>query len=321
MRGTTVVTGASGFIGANLVRSLLQEGRNVIGVDNLSGGTVGNLDGLELKTRRADLRLYQQALSALEDADTVFHLAARVGSLEYLHGSRRAELDTLQSNLVIDTNVFRACKELGVQKIVYASSVSVYPISKQDTFGVEFAEPDVTPYDPEGGYGWAKLLGELQLELLEDSKSACARIFNAYGEYSAFGQAAQVVPALIRKAINYPKEEFIVWGSGSQTRNLLYVEDCVKALMLMEAHASQRSLVLNIGNPETTTIRSLAEVIVGVSGKQIEVRYDVTRPVGPVSRIPNIERARRMIGWAPRVSLREGVERTYNWMSSRLAGA
>jgi len=112
----------------------------------------------------------------------VYHLAARVGGIDFLHGNSKAELEALQSNLAIDVNVFRACREVGVKKIVYASSVSVYPIDRQQKIGVIFKEEDIYPINPKGGYGWAKLVGENQLRMMEECKAAvAARIFK-YGE-------------------------------------------------------------------------------------------------------------------------------------------
>jgi len=99
----------------------------------------------------------------------------------------------------------------------------------------------------------------------------------------------------------------------------MYIDDCIEALLLMEKHASYPPLVLNIGNPRTATIRKLAEVVVRTSGKQIRPRYDPSKPMGPISRIPAIGEARRKIGWTPATSLEAGVEKTYRWMERLLA--
>ena len=98
----TVVTGAAGFIGANLVRALLKEGREVRAVDNVSRGSTKNLEGLNLEVMHADLREWNQAKESIAGADVLYHLAAKVGSIDYLHGSNLAELDALQSNLAVE---------------------------------------------------------------------------------------------------------------------------------------------------------------------------------------------------------------------------
>jgi len=185
----TVVTGGTGFIGSHLVKSLLEQNREVVVASDSSRLDSENLSSLGVKPsdvelRRTDLGEYQQALKAIEGADSVFHLAARVGSLEYLHSSQLAELAALQTNLLIDTNVFRACLEKKVKRLVYTSSCAVYPMNLQYRPGAVFSENDLSldtgqgTIGPDGGYGWAKLLGEIQLGWMKDIGIGIARIFN-----------------------------------------------------------------------------------------------------------------------------------------------
>ena len=317
---TTVVTGGAGFIGANLVRTLLERGRKVVAVDVVPSPI--NLQGLTVPFLRADLQDFNQTRKVIEGSDCVYHLAARVGGVGYLHGSQSAELDALQSNLAIDVNVMRACSEYNVKKIVYLSSAAVYPIDLQQRQGAHFAEDAITPINPEGGYGWAKLIGEINLDLMDSCKSGIARVFNAYGEYSELGKSAQVIPAIIRKALNYPKQPFVVWGDGTPTRNFIYIKDCVEALLKLEEHASYPPLKVNVGNPtEPVTIRELAEKIISVSSKKIEMTFDPTKPLGPISRTPDVKKAENELGWKPTTRLREGLERTYKWAEQFLKSA
>jgi len=308
----TVVTGGAGFIGVNLVKALIEQGREVVAADIAPPNIA--LQKLSVPFLHADLRDFNQALKVVEDADAVYHLAAKVGSVEYLHGSPLAELDALQTNMVIDINVMKACLESKVQKIIYTSSAGVYPIHLQQNQGARFAEDDIKPINPDGGYGWAKLIGEISLDLHGACKSGIARIFNAYGEYSELGENAQVIPALIRKAVNYPNEPFTVWGDGTPTRNFIYIKDCINALLKLEQYASYPPLKVNIGNPnEMVTIKQLAEKIVTVSGKKIPITFDPKMPRGCLSRTPDIKRASIELDWKPETPLQEGLEHTYNW--------
>ncbi|MFC1940771.1 NAD-dependent epimerase/dehydratase family protein, partial [Chloroflexota bacterium] len=161
-----MITGGAGFIGSNLTKALLDRGREVVIADNYSRGKRRNLSdlGIQVDCYDVDLSDLTQALKATEGADTVFHFANRVGSVDSLHGNEMVELEVLQNNLLIDTNTFRACIKNGVKRIVYASSVSVYPIHLQTRPNVVFAEDDcmipdgeskVLVSNPEGGYGWA----------------------------------------------------------------------------------------------------------------------------------------------------------------------
>jgi len=316
----TVVTGGAGFIGSHLVKRLVEQGREVVVADDFSRGKAQNLLdlGIRLDPRPVDLRDYQQALESLDGAENVFHLAARVGSVEFLHGSDMAELLALQANLTIDANVLKACLETGVKTLVYASSVSVYPIDTQQRYDVLFTEDDVRYINPEGGYGWAKLLGEIQVQWMRGLNRGIARIFNIYGENEEPDENAHVVPALMRKGILYPQEEFLVWGDGNQTRDLLYVADAVEALLTLEGKASSPPVVVNIGSGEALPVRALANKIVEISGKAIEPSYDPTKPVGPLSRTADISRAKALLGWEPEVSLDEGLSRTFRWVAARM---
>jgi len=302
------------------VKRLVDEDREVVVADDFSRGSVRNLLdlGVHIECPMIDLRDYVGALEVVEGADVVFHLAARVGGVEYLHGSELAELRTLQDNLVIDANVFRACVEAGVKKIVYASSVSVYPIDLQQKPGVVLSEDDLGYYNPEGGYGWGKLLGEIELGWMGDVDMGIVRIFTAYGPCEPLDETAHVVPALVRKAIMYPEEEFVVWGSGDQTRSFMYVSDCVEALIRLEEKASNPPIIVNVGSDKEVPIRTLAERIAEISGKDVKIVYDPTKPVGPTSRTADISKARASLGWQPKIILDEGLRRTYLWAVKRL---
>lgn len=315
------VTGGAGFIGSHLAKKLLDEGRQVVLADDLSRGDTLNLSdlGIQIGCENIDLREYDRVIQLIEGADTVFHLAARVGGVEYLHGSGMDELIALQTNLVIDANVFKACLEKKVRKLIYASSISVYPIGRQHSRDVILSEDDIQYINPEGGYGWAKLMAEIQLGWMKDINIGIARIFNIYGENGAAGESAQVVPALIQKAILYPKQEFKVWGDGEQTRDFLYVADCVEALLRLEEKATNPPIIVNIGSGKAIPIKTIAQKIARISGKNPEVKYDITRPIGPLSRTADITKAKKMLEWQPKTSLDEGLKRTYSWTERRLA--
>lgn len=315
----TIVTGGAGFIGSHLVKRLIDEGREVVVVDNFSEGSMLNLYdlGVDVECRRVDLRDYCQAIKALDEAEVVFHLAACVGSWEHLHGDELAELKTLQNNLAIDTNVFRICIEKKVKKIIYTSSVAVYPIDKQQKPGVVLCEEDLNYFNPDGGYGWTKLLSELQLGWMRDIDIGIARIFNVYGPCEELGKTAHVIPALVSKAITQ-EEDFIVFGDGTQSRCFIYVSDCIDALMRLEERASNPPLLVNIGSDQAVPIRIIAEKIVEISGKDIKIKYDTSKTLGPISRTADIGKAKALLGWQPKIDLDDGLRRTYFWAKNKL---
>jgi len=316
----TIVTGGAGFIGSHLVKRLLDLGREVVIIDDYSMGSRSNLDdlGIQVNIRRIDARDFTPVRDIIQGAETVFHLAARVGNINYLHGSPRNELLALQTNLAIDANVFRACLENNVKKLVFASSSAVYPIDMQQQADVVLSPDSLRYYNPEGGYGWSKLLGEIQLGWMPAVASGIARIFNCYGENLHLGEHTHAIPDLMRKAIRHPLDDFIVWGDGKQSRDFLYVSDCVDALLELEKKAGYPPLIVNVGSGKPVTVASIAENIVKISGKNMTIVYDPARPVGPFSRTADISQTKARLDWEPRVDFYEGLSRTYAWVESRL---
>ncbi len=317
------VAGGAGFLGSHIVKQQLDKGNNVVVIDNFSSGFRENLSdlGIDPQCIVGDLRDYDFARKAISGADTVFHFAAEVGSVQYLHGSAARELAALQANLVIDANVFKACQEHKVRTIIYASSVSVYPFEKQLGTDAVFKEEDATQFvNPEGGYGWSKYLGEVQLNLMPDVSVGIARIFHAYGENIYIKpDRSQVIASLISKAIKYPEQEFVVWGDGSQRRCFVFIDDFLEALSKMEDYiASRGNLIVNLGSREEVTVKSLAQQIIAISGKKISLRFDPTKPTGAISRTPNLEKIKRELNWTPKTKFNDGLLRTYKWAEKRL---
>lgn len=336
----TIVTGGAGFIGSHLVKKLIEEGRKIVVIDNLSSGRLENLFALGLKSadfefKKLDLTDYHQTLDALKEGETIFHLAARIGGIKFLHEDESAELLTLQENLAIDDNVFRACQKNKIKKIIYPSSSAVYPLDKQFSFGAVFAEEELAlepiepiepdqkfrfkiSMNPDGGYGLSKLLAEIQLNLMKDREVGIARIFNVYGENEPSKERAHAIFDLIRKTINYPKEKFTVWGDGNQARDYVYVSDCVDSLIKIEEKISEVSpLTVNVGSGRGVSIREIAEKIIEISGKNIKSAYDPTKLVGPLSRTANVNKAKTLLNWQPKISLDEGLKRTYSWVQKQ----
>jgi nucleoside-diphosphate-sugar epimerase len=319
-----VITGGAGFLGSNLAARLVGDGHEVTIVDDFSSGSLENLAdaGLDLPCVKGDLKDFTIAREALRGAESVFHFAAEVGSVAYLHGSDAKELAALQANLVIDANVFRACLENSVRRVVYASSVSVYPFDQQLGSDVRFKEEDAEErVNPEGGYGWSKFIGERQLALMPNTSCGIARIFHAYGRNIYLRpDRSQVIASLIRKAIAYPEEGFVVWGDGSQRRCFVYVDDAIEAMVRLWGFIETKgNLTVNVGSSEETTVHDLAARVVKLSGKEIQVSYDRSKPTGALNRTPDLGRVGKVLGWAPTTSLSAGLQSTYEWAGKRLS--
>ena len=232
-------------------------------VGDFSTGSRENLSdlGAEAEIVVGDLKNPIFAKKSLVGTDKVFHFAADIGNVAYLHSSQSKEQSALRNNLAIDTSVIRACVENRVKTLIYASSVSVYPKSEQMGQKVAFKEEDSERLvDPEGGYGWAKYIAERQLAVLPDIKVGVARIFHAYGPNIYLKEdRSQVIGSLIRKAIRYPREGFVVWGDGTQRRAFLYIDDFLDGLFRLDRYVETKGkLTVNLGSTEETTVKDLA---------------------------------------------------------------
>jgi len=215
-----------------------------------------------------------------------------------------------QDNARIDANVFQLCRDNNVNKIIYTSSVSVYPTDKQ-----VFEEKDFDYTNPEGGYGWAKTLAEYQLALMEDCRTAIVRLFNVYGGGDAIDETASVISRFMRRAI---EEKDLIVYDGMQTRNYLYISDCIEALMRMEKVAGYPPRIINIASNEIISINELAKKIVALSGNKVKIKHDFTKLVGPFSRIAKIDAAKVVLKWEPTIGLDEGLKKTYKWFADKL---
>ncbi len=318
------ITGGAGFLGSHLAKKLLDEQNNVRIIDNFSTGSTQNLEDVDVETEivRGDLKDQRFALDSLKGVDAVYHFAAEVGSVQYLHGSASRELFALQTNLLIDTNVLRACVENSVGTIIYASSVSVYPKHLQMRQSAPFKEEDAEKFvEPEGGYGWSKYVAEKQLEMMSKVKVGIARIFHAYGKNIYLKpDKSQVIGSLMRKSINYPSEDFVVWGDGSQKRCFVYIDDVIDAISRIHDYVSKNSaLTVNVGSVDEISVAQLAEKIIAISEKDIPLTYDEAQPTGVLQRVPSLDKIERILGWKPTTRIDEGLEITYEWAKERLA--
>jgi GDP-D-mannose 3',5'-epimerase len=143
-------------------------------------------------------------------------------------------------------------------------------------------------------------------------------LHNVYGAPSDFSPAtAQVIPSLVRKAVCWPEEPFVVWGSGDQGRAFVHVDDVVDALVLARQHGYGHGPI-QIGPSVCTTIRGIAEAVVRVSGKPIEIHYDTSKPEGDRGRRADFSKATALLGWEPRVDLESGLESLYRWIEGRI---
>ncbi len=307
-----LVTGGASCIGSHLVESLLARGAKIRIVDDFTTGSMENLKAhLEnVEIIKADLREPGVAREAMKGMQIVFHLAAD-------HGGR-AYVDLCQagpaSNLFLDGIVFWEAVRAKVDKVVFSSSGCVYPnhIQTDVTKKMYLTEDQVgPPYDADNMYGWAKLMGEMTLKAYCHDlgfKAACCRYFIVYGPRAKEDLS---IMAMIAKAF-VKQDPFEIWGDGEQLRNWTYVQDIVDGTILAAEKVDDGSVV-NIGTTERLRVIDAANMVIEMFNYKPKIAKLLNMPVGPVNRIADNSKAKKLIGWEPKFTLRQGLVPTIEW--------
>ena len=322
-----LVTGGASFISSHLVDSLLEKGAEVKVADDFSSGKLVNLEYPlresspkiwkcgNLSVFKGDLKERSFTRSVLEDVDVVFHLAALHGGRGYID-SHPAQCCT---NMILDQLVFEEANKMGVERICFASSACVYPSYLQEETGSLYLlkEEDADPFVRDKAfadleYGWAKLMGEMALRAYHRQyglKTSALRIFTAYGPRE---NETHAIIALIAKAF-VKLDPYSIWGTGEQDRNFTYVQDIVDA-MILAAEKIEDGSAVNAGRDDRITINQAAELVFDIVGwRPSQVQHDLSKPQGVASRAADTTRARKVLGWAPKVSYAEGFRKTVDW--------
>lgn len=317
-----LVAGGAGLIGSHMARTLLGKGAKVCVADNLSSGSLKNIEDIQGKVdvQVVDLREEDNCRKLTKGTDYVFQLAANMGGIGYITS---IGADIMRDNILINANMLQASLENKVGEYFYSSSACVYPeYLQKDTEVTPLKEENAIPADPDQFYGWEKILAEKLCEAYQKDYGMnirIARFHNVYGEvYTAFDKQKGKAPChLILKVLRYPEQDFVLWGDGKQTRSFLYIDDCVEGVLkLME---SDYTKPVNIGSDRLVTIEELAKIVIKLSGKEITIKHDLTKPQGVRGRNADLTLVKRVLGWEPKISLEEGMRRTYQWATERMA--
>jgi GDP-D-mannose 3', 5'-epimerase len=315
-----LVTGAGGFIGHHLVKRLKADGHWVRGVDvKQPEYEKSPADEFEI----LDLRRSDGCLTATRGRiDEVFNLAADMGGIGYITAFHA---DIARNNILINAHMLEASRQNEVKRFLFSSSACVYAQAKQTDASVEaLREEDAFPADPEPGYGWEKLYAEqLCRYYCHDYKleTRIVRFHNVYGPLGTYDGGKEKAPAAISRKVALAQDggEIEVWGDGLQTRSFMYVDDCVEGLVRIMA--SDYREPLNLGTEELVTINQLVDLVCEVAGKRLSRRHNLTGPQGVRGRNSENTRLRKVLGWEPRLTLKEGLRKTYPWIEQELRKA
>lgn len=310
-----VITGGAGFIGSHLTDRLLAEGWQVVVVDNLITGREENLQHLAGRPGFEFVRHDVCEPFEIEGAvDYVFHLASTASPVDFV----RHPLETLRVGSYGTENALQLALRKGA-KFLFSSTSEVYgdPLvhpQSEDYWG------NVNPIGVRGVYDEAKRYAESLVMAYHRYKGVdtrIVRIFNTYGERMRLDDG-RVVPNFVCQALR--GEPITVYGDGSQTRSFGYVSDLVEGIWRLAN--TDYHLPINIGNPEERTILEFAQLIKRLTGSDSPIVFEeFFTPDDPKRRCPDITRAQEILGWAPRVSLEEGLRRTIDYYRERIQPA
>jgi len=267
-----------------------------------------------------DLRRWENCLRASEGMDEVYALAADMGGMGFI-SCNHAQI--LHNNSLINIHTLEAARQNRVRRYLYTSSACVYPeYLQKETRVLPLKEEDAYPAEPQDAYGWEKLVSErLCTHYREDYgiETRIVRFHNIFGPLGTWEGGREKAPAALCRKIAVAKltgaRAIEIWGDGEQTRSFCYIDDCISGILkLMRSDYYQP---LNLGQDRMVSINELASLIAGIAG--VDVSYQHVRgPQGVRGRNSDNTRLRHVLGWAPEISLEEGLARTYAWIESQV---
>ena len=312
-----LVTGAAGFLGSHLTDRLLAEGHSVIGIDNLSTGDRENIAHLAGEPR---FRFVERDICQpfgpdvnLGPVDYVFNFASPASPPEYL----RLGIETLRVGSVGVTNTLEIAARHGAGYLHSSTS---------ECYGDPLEHPQresywghVNPVGPRSVYDEAKRFAEAMIMAYHRSRGVnthLVRIFNTYGP-RLHPSDGRVISNFIMQALR--GEPLTIYGDGSQTRSFCYVDDLIEGILRLSR--SEEHLPVNIGNPGEFTILECAQAVLEVTGSKSELRFEALPEDDPTRRCPDIAKARALLGWEPRITLKEGLRKSLEFFRSKAAAA
>jgi dTDP-glucose 4,6-dehydratase len=309
-----LITGAAGFLGSHLTDRFLADGHEVVGLDNFITGSPDNIAHLIGNTRfefvQHNISTYTYVAGKL---DGVLHFASPASPIDYLEHP----IATLKVGALGTHNA------LGLAK---AKNARFFLASTSEVYGDPLVHPqpesywgNVNPIGPRGVYDEAKRFGEAMTMAYNRAHSVdtrIVRIFNTYGPRMR-PRDGRVVSNFIVQAL--AGEPITIYGDGLQTRSFCYVEDEIEGIYRLFMRGDNEPT--NIGNPNEFTVRQLAELVVALTGTKSEIVYKPLPQDDPKVRQPDISRARKMLGWEPKVELRDGVSRTIEYFRAKLGSS
>ena len=306
-----LITGGAGFVGSHLADRLLEQGHEVIAVDNYFTGSKSNIEH-QLANPRYELMRHDVTFPLYVEVDAIYNLASPASPVHYQH-------DPVQTT---KTNVMGAINMLGLAKRL---RVPILQASTSEVYGDPEVHPQpeeywgkVNPIGPRACYDEAKRVAEtlfFDYHRQHGLEIRVARIFNTYGPRMA-ADDGRVVSNFIVQALR--GEPLTIYGDGSQTRSFCYVDDLVSGLVALMENRSGDTGPVNLGNPGEFTMLELAALVLELTGSTSPIEHRELPADDPKQRQPNIDKAKKVLGWEPTIPLREGLEKTIAYFSGKV---
>ena len=313
----TLVLGAGGFIGGHLVKQLKSEGYWVRGVDIKKHEYATSAADEFIQGDLRDPNVVQEVVGGI---DEVYQLAADMGGAGYLFTGEH-DAAVMHNSALINLNILQLGVDAGVKRFFYSSSACIYPEHNQmDPLNPNCSEDSAYPASPDSEYGWEKLFSErLYMSYMRNYKVPVrvARFHNIFGPEGTWDGGKEKAPAAVCRKVAQADDggEIEIWGDGTQTRSFLFVDECVEGIRrLMDSNFTGP---VNIGSEEMVSINELARIVMEIAGKKVAIRH-IPGPLGVRGRNSDNRLIHEKLAWRPSTSLRDGLEKTYAWISAQV---
>ena len=313
-----LVLGAGGFIGSNLVKRLKTEGFFVRGADLKYPDFAKTQADEFLQCDLRNLKSSQEAFNTPEGFDEVYQLAADMGGATYINGGEN-DANVVSNSVLINVNTAKLCISHKVKRLFFPSSACVYNSINDNATCIE---SEVYPAYPDNEYGWEKLFSERMYQSYRKNFGLdvkIARFHSIVGPESQWkGGKEKAHSALARKIAEIKNGGSIdVIGDGTQTRTFLYIDDCIDAVrLLMNSNVTEP---VNIGSDYLISIKDYVLLLKEISSKDFSINF-IQGPTGVKGRECSIEKISGLLGWRPKIDIREATARTYEWIKAKLDG-
>lgn len=311
------VAGGGGFIGGHLVARLRKLPNTLVRSVDIKPLNQWHQRFDDVENVVADLQDLTACRQACDRATDIYNLAADMGGMGFIENNKAL----CMLSVLINTHMLMASRDAGVNRFFFSSSACVYNAEKQlDARVTPLKEEDAYPAMPEDGYGWEKLFSERMCRHFEEDfglTTRVARFHNVYGPYGTWRGGREKAPAAVcRKvieAVESGNHEIEIWGDGTQTRSFMFIDDCLAGIeKIMDRGVPEP---INLGSDELVTINGLVDIVEDIAGIKLKRTYRLDAPKGVAGRNSDNTKINRYLDWAPSIRLRDGLQKTYEWIS------